>query len=162
MAKEMNMSTTGANIALETCKRQLECAITVIEAITEGAKTMRKAQLEAATKAGERAVALHGRIAGAADAQELWRAQSEWARESFEAALAHWRELADIALATQSLVAKCASGQQLPSAARRTPGAAEPSQVVEMMDAAYKRWLESTRQFYAPPVVSEPQIRQPA
>ncbi len=156
------MSTPGADIALEACKRQLECAITVIEAITEGAKTMRKAQLEAATKAGERAVALHERIAGAAGAQELWRAQSEWARANIDAALACWRELAEIAFATQSLVVKCACGQALPSAARGVPEAAEPGQVVEVMDAAYRRWLESTRQFYAPPVISEPQIRQPA
>ena len=33
---------------------------------------------------------------------------------------------------------------------------------LDAMDAAYKRWLDSTRQFYAAPVVSPPQIRQSA
>lgn len=71
-------------------------------AITEGSKRMREAQLKAATEAHASVEALHKRIAGAGDAQEL------------------------------------------------------------MMDTAYQRRLETTRQFYVAPIVSAPQVRQPA
>jgi hypothetical protein len=107
--------------------------------------------------------ALRERIAGAGNVQQLWRIQSEWAQASFGAALTYWRSLAEIAVATQLLVAKCLSRQALPSGAQAAPGTENPQrQIVEIMDSAYKRWLESTRQFYAPPVIAAPQIRQPA
>jgi phasin family protein len=157
------MMTIGAHMALQACKQQLECAATVIEAMTEGSMRLRETQLKAAREANAGMKAQRERIAGAGDAQELWRIQSEWAQASFGAALTYWRSLAEIALATQSLVAKCVSRQPLPSSAQAAPGAEDPQrQIVEVMDSAYRRWLESTRQFYAPPVIAAPQIRQPA
>ncbi len=157
------MSTTGANIALQAWKRQLECTAAVVEAITEGSAKTREAQLKAANAACAGATALREGVAGAGDGQELWRIQSEWVQASFGAAVAYWREIAEIALATQSRVAKCVSRQALPSAAHSAPAAEDPQrQLLEVMDSAYRRWLETTRQFYAPPVIAEPQIRQPA
>ncbi len=157
------MMATGTNMALEAWKRQLECAAATVEAITEGSAKTREAQLKAANAACAGARALRERAAGAGDALALWRAQGEWAQASFGAALAYWHEIAEIALATQLRVAKCVSRQALPSAAQAAPAAEDPQrQLLEIMDSAYRRWLETTRQFYAPPVIAEPQIRQPA
>lgn len=153
----------GSEMALEAWKRQLECATSVIEAMTEGSIRTREAQLKAAKEANAAAKAQRERIAGAGDAQDLWRLHSEWAQASFSAAQAYWRELAEIALATHSCVARCMSRQARPFGAQAAPGAEDPQrQLLEIMDSAYKRWLVSTRQFYAPPVIAAPQIRQTA
>jgi len=157
------MTATPGDLAIKACKQQLETAMSVIEAITEGSKKMREAQLKAATEAHASAEALHKRIAGAGDAQELWRIQSEWTSANLGKALAYWRELYEIALATQASTAKCLSQQAL-FPVPQAPAIAEASQrpLLEMMDTAYKRWLETTRQFYAAPIVSAPQVRRPA
>jgi len=157
------MMATPDDLAIKACKRQLETAVSVIEAITEGSKKMREAQLKAAAEAHASAEALHKRIAGAGDAQELWRIHSEWTSASLGKALAYWSELYEIALATQSSIVKCLTQQALFSGPQ-APAIAEASHipVLEMMDTAYKRWLETTRQFYAAPIVSAPQVRRPA
>ena len=157
------MTATPGDLAVKACKQQLETAMSVIEAITEGSKRMREAQLKAATEAHASVEALHKRIAGAQDAQELWRIHSEWSSANLGKALAYWRELYEIALATQSSIVKCLTQQALFSGPQ-APAIAEASHipVLEMMDTAYKRWLETTRQFYAAPIVSAPQVRRPA
>lgn len=157
------MTATPGDLAITACKQQLETAVGVIEAITEGSKRMREAQLKAASEAHASAEALHQRIAGAGDAQELWRIDSDWTWVNLGRSLAYWRELCEIALATQASIAKCLS-QQVLFAGPQAPAIAEASQrpLLEMMDTAYKRWLETTRQFYAAPIVSAPQVRRPA
>lgn len=157
------MTATPGDLAIKACKQQLETAVGVIEAITEGSKRMREAQLKAATEAHASVEALHKRIAGAGDAQELWRIHSEWSSANLGKALAYWRELYEIALATQSSIAKCLSQQSwfpVPQAPEIAGASHLP--LVEMMDTACKRWLETTRQFYAAPIVSAPQVRRPA
>lgn len=157
------MMATPGDLAIEACKRQLEAAIGVIEAITEGSKNMREAQLKAATEAHASVQALRERIAGAGDAQELWRIQGEWTSANFGKALAYWRELYEIAAATQAGVTRRLSQQlSLPVLQAPAIGGASNLPLVAMMDTAYQRWLETTRQFYAVPVVSAPQVRQPA
>lgn len=156
------MTATPDDLAIKACKQQLETAVSVIEAITEGSKKMREAQLKAATEAHASVEALHERIAGARDAQELWRIQGEWSSANLGKALAYWRELYEIALAMQSGIAKRLSQQPwfpVPQAPAITGASHLP--LVEMMDTAYQRWLETTRQFYAAPMVSAPRARQP-
>lgn len=157
------MKTISNDMALDTWKRQLECAATAIEAIAGGFMRVHEAQLRAACEACAGARALRERITGAGDAQAIWRLHGEWAQANFHAALDDWRELAAIGLETQSSVAECMSRQALPYAAPAVSAAEEPQRrLVEIMDSAYKRWLESTQQFYAAPVIAAPQIRQPA
>ncbi len=69
----------------------------------------------------------------------------------------------ETAMSVIEAIAKCLS-QQVLFSGPQAPAIAEASQrpLLEMMDMAYKRWLETTRQFYAAPVVSAPQVRQPA
>lgn len=157
------MTATPGDLAVKACKRQLETAMSVIEAITEGSKRMREAQLKAATEAHASVEALHKRIAAASDAQELWRIQGEWTSANLGKVPAYWRELYEIALAAQASIAKRLSQQAwfpVPQAPEITGASHLP--LVEMMDTACKRWLETTRQFYAAPIVSAPQVRRPA
>lgn len=151
------------DLVMQACRQQFEMAAGMIEAVTEGSKKMREVQLKAAAEACAGAQALHQQIAGATDAQELWRIQNEWAAANIAKTLDYWRELYQIALAAQSSIARQMSAQ-LPLSSPPVPAAALGAQgsLFDMMDTAYKRWLESTRQFYAPPVVSRPQVRQPA
>jgi phasin family protein len=161
--KETDMTTTPDILAIGACTQQLETAMSVIEAITAGSKKMREAQIKAAAEAHASAEALHKRIAGAGDAQELWRIQSEWTSANLGKVLAYWSELYEIALATQASIARCLT-QQAFFSGPQAPAISEVSNVplLEMMDTAYKRWLETTRQFHAAPIVSAPQVRQPA
>jgi hypothetical protein len=40
------------------------------------------------------------------------------------------------------------------------PGQSGKDAMMQMMDKAYRQWLETTQQFYAAPVVAQPQVRQ--
>lgn len=137
------MSTTPNDILMRACKLQMETAAGMIEALTHSAKQMIEAQ-------------------ASGNPQELWRLQNEWATASMEKTIAYWRECCDIALAAQSSIAGQLSEQM------RLPGVQGPASatgqvaLLDMMDSAYKRWLESTRQFYSAPKVAAPQARQPA
>jgi len=133
-------------------KQQLEAAVCVLEAITEGSRRLQETQLKAATEAHAAVEAVHKRLATAGDGQELWRLQSEWMSASVEKSLAYWRELYQTAIETESSIAKLLAAQ-LPLAATFVPGAgnATAGPLVEMMNNAYNRWTEAARQFYKAP-----------
>ncbi len=134
------MKDTPNDLLMRACKLQMETAAGVIEALAQSAKRMAEAQMKG-------------------DSMELWRLQNEWASKSMEKSLAYWRDCWEIALAAQTSIASQLSEQmQVPG----IPAAKAGGQValLEMIDSAYKRWLESTRQFYSAPAVSAPQVRQ--
>jgi hypothetical protein len=157
------MGATSDDLVMQACRQQFEMAAAMIEAITEGSKQMREVQLRAAAEACAGAQALHKQIAEAGDAQALWRIQNEWVSANLARTLVYWRELYQVALAAQSSIARQMSAHaRLP--ATQAPAAALGAQgsLFDMMDTAYKRWLESTRQLYAPPSGSTPQLKQTA
>jgi hypothetical protein len=139
---------------LAVAKAQVDASFRLLEAMAEGARCIYEAQLEAAVEMHASAEATRQRLAQASDAQEFWRIQSGflagWARDW----LAHCSCLHERALEAQANVSRCL-GQ--PGAGAATPGA---PQLADIMDSAYKRWLETTRQFYAAPLVAAPQVRQ--
>jgi len=142
-------------MALAIVKRQLESWLRFVEAITEASRQMRESQLAAALEAHASAVATRERIAKTTDPQELWRIQSEWASASLQRSLAYWRDLYQTTSQTQWRVVKCLSepiGIDLPKASTGSEVA-----LLGVMGEAYKRWVDTTRQFYA----SQPAAPQP-
>lgn len=137
------MNVAANDLLARAWRLQMEAAAGMVEVLTKGASRMIEAQAQG-------------------NAQELWRAQNECVSAVLEKSVAYWSEFSEIALAMQSgLPAQFAEQMRLPGARQ---SAAQTGQValLDMMDSAYKRWLESTRQFYAPPAVAAPQVRGPA
>src|SRR4249920_3995419 len=119
-----------------------------LEAMTEGARKMHEIQLEAAVEAHASTEASRKQLAGAADAEAAWRIQAEWLSHNATDSLAYWRRLAEIAGETQAAVAACVSAQ----APLGIPGQGGKDAMMQMMDKAYRQWLETTQQFYPAPM----------
>jgi hypothetical protein len=139
---------------LAAAKAQIDAGFRVLEAIAEATRRYYEAQLEAAVEAHAKAEATRKQLEQARDLPELWRVESEYLSCCAKESLAHWNSLREIALEAQGNVARC-FGQ--PGAA--PSGATAGAPLMEIMDTAYKRWLETTRQFYAAPIVAQPQVR---
>jgi hypothetical protein len=139
--------------ALEAWKQQIDAGWRMIEAITEASRRTREIQLEAAVAAHAGMEASRKLLAQAQDVQELWRIQSEWLSRSFAESMAYWQRLQQAALETQA-----ALGAGLPAAAPAV--AADGGAMAQMMDNAYRQWLQATQQFYSAPLLA--QTRQPA
>jgi hypothetical protein len=131
-----------------------------LEAMTEGARKMHEIQLKAAAEAHASTEASRKQLAEAADAQAAWRIQAEWLSRSATDSLAYWRRLAEIAGETQAAVATCMAAQAPLGMPLGIPGQSGKDAMMQMMDKAYRQWLETTQQFYAAPVVAQPQVRQ--
>jgi phasin protein len=157
------MTAKPDDLAIKAWKQQLDTALRVVETITEGSMKIRESQLQAAIEAHAGVEATRKLLEKATDAQELWRIQSEWMSASLQKSLTYWRELYQAAAETQSSVAKCLC-VQTPLFGPQAPVLPEASKdvLLNMMDTAYKRWLDTTRQFYAAPVISPPQVREAA
>jgi len=132
-----------------------------LEAMTEGARKMHEIQLQAAVEAHAGTEASRKQLAGAADAQAAWRIQAEWLSRSATDSLAYWQQLAEVAGETQAAVAGCLAAQAPLGMTLGIPGQGGKDAMMQMMDKAYRQWLETTQQFYAAPVVAQPQVRQP-
>ena len=140
------MSTKSDDPAIAAWKRLLDMPVSIVAAMTEGSRKMHETQLKAAIETHGAAEATHRKLAEAADGQELWRIESEWLSANAEKSLAYWRELQQVALETQTSIARCLSTPLLGDGA-----GAVPEGPLEMMNGAYKRWLEASRQLYALP-----------
>ncbi|MGE5640769.1 MAG: phasin family protein [Clostridia bacterium] len=126
------MTTNLIDFPLQAWKQQLDAALQAFETYTEASLRVREAQLEAAVEAHAAAEAVRKQVADAQDLQALWRIQGEFLASNMAKSLAYWRSLYEaLALAPAPQV-----GQNL----------------VQTMDSAYKRWLETTQQFYAAPM----------
>lgn len=137
------MSTTPNDVLMRACKLQMETAAGMIEALTQGARQMMQAH-------------------ATGNPQELWRLQNEWATATLQKTTAYWQECWEIALAAQSSIAQQLSQQMHLPGVQGPANATGQVALLDMMDGAYKRWLESTRQFHSAPTVSTPQSRQAA
>jgi hypothetical protein len=147
--------------ALGAWKRQLDAALRAIEALTEGSMKLREAQLAAAAEAHASAEATR-KLLEAADAQQLWRMQNEWLLASLRSSMAYWQQLHQAAWETQADVARCLCEPAGFLAPQPAAGEASKGALLDVMDEAYKRWLQATQQFYSPPQVSAPQVRTAA
>jgi len=122
-----------------------------LEAMTEGARKMHEIQLKAAVEAHASTEASRKQLAGAADAQAAWRIQTEWLSRNAADSLAYWRGLAEVAGETQAAVAACMAAQAPLGMPLGIPGQGGKDAVMQMMDKAYRQWLETTQQLYTVP-----------
>ena len=147
------MEAKADEVAVNALKGQLDTALRVIEAITEGSMKMRDAQLTAATEAHADAAATLKLLEKAADPQELTRIHSEWLAASLQKSLGYWTALFTAMVETQTNIARCmAQPAQSAVAEMQTPASAEAAAPVVMqkaMDALYKPWLETTQELLA-------------
>ena len=142
--------------ATAACKCQLDAGLKMLEAMAEGARRIREAQLDAAVEAHACAEATRKQLEKAQDPQQLWQIQSAYLAGCMKDAAAYWSAIAQAALETQASIGQCLAEQAAAAPALDTGGAP----LAEMMDGAYQRWLETTRQFYAAPLVARPQARE--
>ena len=147
--------------ALLAWKRQLDAGLRAIEALTEGAMKLRETQLAAAAEAHASAEATR-KLLDAADARQLWSIQNEWLLASLRSSAAYWQQLHQAAWETQANVARCLCEPADFLAPQPAAGEASKGALLEVMDDAYKRWLQATQHFYSPPLVSQPQVRAAA
>ena len=143
------MTTNLQDTATAALKTQIDAWWRALEAVEEGARKMHEIQLEAAVEAHAITEASRKQLADAADAQALWRIQAEWLSRNLAEAQGYWRRLGDAARETQTAVAACVGP---------VPGAPLPSggegALLEMVDKAYRQWLDTTRQLYAAPAAA--------
>ena len=156
------MAPQAMDAAVVAWKRQLDASLRAIEALTEGSMKVRETQLAAAAEAHAGAEATRKLLDATLDAQQLWSIQNEWLLASLRGSVAYWQHLHEAAWEIQANVACCLcepAGFLAPQ-----PAAGEPAKgaLLDVMDEAYKRWLQATQQFYSPPRVSPPQVRAAA
>ena len=116
------------DLFLQTWKAQLDAGMRALETITEGAIRMHEAQLEAATEAHADLEATRKAIASATDASHVLQLYTEWSRANAEKSFACWRSLLQAG----------------------TPEAPPQMLKLEMIDSAYKQWLDTVQRFYKP------------
>jgi phasin protein len=148
------------DLVMKGWKQQIGATLRLIETITEQSSRIREVQLAAALDAHRSAEATRPLFEQASDAQELWRIQSEWLSGNLEKSIAYWRRLYEVAAQTQFGVMTCMC-EPMGVIAPQAPAASNIA-LFDMMGDAYKRWLDSTRHFYAAPAASAPEVRKAA
>jgi phasin family protein len=157
------MTTQLDQPALAAWKKQLDTAWRVLEVVTEGSRRVREMQLEVAVETHAKTEASRKLLAGANDVQQIWRVQADWLAGNAADCTAYWRRLYEAAAETQAALVGCLSGQV--SAPGLAAGAQLPeagNALIQMMDQAYKQWLDTTQQFYTAPSLARPEVREPA
>jgi phasin family protein len=130
-------------------KQQLDVGLRLIETMVEGATRLREVQIEAAADAHASAVATRKSVAAAADAEQLLKLQTEWARANAEKCAAYWRTLYEVAAQTQGELSRCLCAQ-----APGIPGDDESKKALfSVIDNTYRQWLDATQQFYKFPAI---------
>jgi phasin family protein len=144
------MSATPYDPVITAWKQQVDAALGAVEAVTEGARKIHETQLEAACEAHACAEATRKKLAAASDPNELWRIQADWLAANLQASLAYWRNFYETVAETDANVARClCPSLETPAGLPAVPPASKVA-LAGMLDQAYKQWLETTRQFYAP------------
>jgi phasin family protein len=134
---------------VQAWKQQLDINLRIIEALVEGATKLREMQLEAAADAHADLEATRKSIAATGDLARVLELQTQWTRANAQKCAEYWRNFYDVAARTQADVAACFTAR--PAVA--TP-VDEPKQaLLNMIDSAYKQWLDATQQFYKLPAV---------
>jgi phasin family protein len=153
------MATTD-DFLVQAWKQQLDTGLRVIEALVEGATKLREMQLEAAARAHADLEATRKSIAAATDVTRLLELQTEWARANAQRCAEYWRGLYDVAARTQADIAGSVV-PRVPAAASAAPADASKQAVLNLLDQAYKQWLDATQQFYRVPTMPMPAAAKP-
>jgi len=145
------MKTSSEDVTVKAWKQQIDGAARAVEAIAEGSMRIREAQLKAATAAHARMDTARKQLEKAADVLDLWRIQSDWVSGGWQESFEYWHDINQVAADTQSNVTKYLY-EPVSALAPRTPALPEVSKTaLGMMDEAYRRWRETTLQFYSAP-----------
>ena len=147
---------------VQVWKQQLDAGLRVMEALVEGATKLREMQLEAAARAHADLEATRKSMAAATDIGRLLELQTEWARANAQRCAEYWRGLYDVAARTQADIAGSVV-PRLPAAAAAPAAPADASKeaVLNLIDQAYKQWLDATQQFYRVPTMPMPAAAKP-
>ncbi len=136
------------DVTIRVWKQQLDNAMRMVEAFSEGSIKMRETQLKAANQVHKTMDSARKLLDDANNQQDLWRIQSEWLSSSFERGFALWSELAQTATETQSTVAKLYQSEApFVTPVTGLPQASKTALV--LIDEAYRRWRDTTLQFYS-------------
>ena len=133
------------------CKSQLDAGMKALECVVECARRIHEVQLEAAVEAHASAEATRKQLQGARESQDLWRIQSEWLSACLQGSLSYWSAISQAVLESQASIAASLAQPSalLPGAGPITGSPAAP--LMQMMDSAYKQWLEATRKALTAP-----------
>jgi len=161
------MTPMPADFFIKACKDNIDCGMRVIEALTEGATKVRELQLEAATEVHASTVATQKAIAACGDPAEMWKQYSQWMLANAQKSASYWQAIAQAMGETNAAVFKSLTdvAQQVQASSRLGDGDAAKVALTSMMDAAYKQWLDATREFYgasAVPFMFQPPVASPA
>ena len=155
------MATTD-DFLVQVWKQQLDTGLRVMEALVEGATKLREIQLEAAARAHADLDATRKSVAAATDIGRLLELQAEWARANTQRCAEYWRSLYDVAARTQADIAGSVVRRlPAPAAAPAAPADASKEAVLNLLDQAYKQWLDATQQFYRVPTMPMPGAAKP-
>jgi phasin family protein len=149
------MSTQPEVFLVQAWKQQLDTGLRLIETVIEGAEKLRESQLEAAVEAHADAEATRKAIAAATDPAEIFRLQNEWMNANVRKCAAYWRSLYEVIAETDTEVARCACAVS-PTSAQSVPGFGPDvsnQALFNLIDNAYRQWLDATQQFYKLPAV---------
>ncbi len=102
---------------LAACKRQIDVALRITEALVEGAEKAREIQLAAAVDAHAALDATRKSLESAATLPELVELQSRLATENLGKMLNYWTSLAGTASEMQARIAQIVPGAKLPEKA---------------------------------------------
>lgn len=145
------MTATPQDYFMQAWKQQLDAGLRIIETVIEGAEQLREAQLQAAANAHADAEATRKAIAAASDPAQIFRLQSEWMNANVQKCMGYWRSLYDVVAQTDAEVVKCACRiAPAPTASAAAPDASKQA-VFNVIDNAYRQWLQTTQQFYQVP-----------
>lgn len=136
------MTSKPEDFLMQAWKRQCDAGLGALEAIIEGATKIHETQLQAAAEAHADAEATRKAITAATDPSQLFKLQAEWARANAQKSLAYWRSVYQALAETGAAVAKCAGGAA-PVTVPETAG-------LNLIDSAYRQWLEAAQRFYRP------------
>jgi phasin family protein len=144
------MNSKPEDFFMQAWKQQLDIGLRVMETLVEGATKLREMQLEAATQAHADLEATRRSIASASDVSRLLELHTQWTQANARKCADYWRGVYDVAVRTQTDLAGCFAA--LPAAATPAAPVDESKQaLLQLLDGAYKQWLEATQQFYKLP-----------
>lgn len=149
------MNARPDEVLMQSWKQQLDRGMRAVEAVIEGATRLHEVQREAATVAHADTVATHKALAEANNAGELFRLQAEWTRRNAEKSLRYWRDVSECTMQCGAEVANClGAGNPLtavPDALKSADFDTSRQALLNVIDNAYKQWLEASERFYRMP-----------
>jgi phasin family protein len=151
------MSTRPEEFFVQAWKQQFDTGLRIIESVFEGAEKLRESQLQAAVESHADAEATRKAIAATTDAAEIFRLQNEWMGANVRKCAAYWRSLYEVVAQTDAEVIRCACGAASPASAEGMPALgpdASNRALFNLVDNAYRQWLDATQQFYRIPAIS--------